>query len=46
VAQRATDAQQVKEKETEEQAETDDDELGKSSFQTLLTAQYISMHCF
>ena len=45
-AQHATDAQQVKEKETEELAETDDDELGKTSFRTLLTTEYIFMHCF
>lgn len=47
VTKHATDARQVKEKEleTEEKAETDDDELGKSSLRTLLTAEYIFMHC-
>ena len=43
-----TDAQQVKENEseTEEHAETDDDELGKSGLRTLLTEEYIFMHFF
>jgi hypothetical protein len=48
VAQHATGAQQVggEETEPEEQAETDDDELGKSRLRKLPTTEYIFIHCF